>query len=285
MKNLLLLTFLLKISLYLQSQAQQITDIVWQDKPHFKIVTQTATYLYDKAGGGISSIFDVESNDWVSFKEIGNDEYPASAAGRFRGMPNCVFGTPDKGAGHPGFKQCESKKVSDTEIVSTSKSGLWQWRWQFSDVHAKFIMEKVAPDHGYWFLYEGTPGGSYQPKKSYWGTNTLEPSYSIPNHYENDKTVGNWDWVFFGRDDVSRVFFIKMLMPDQHPDVFAYLGNDEKKGVGSDDGMTVFGFGRDKGIIPFMTKNDNTFVIGFYPKSIKSTKDYKKFKKFLKKVN
>jgi len=263
------------------SHAQKITDTTWLDKPHFKITTKTATYLYDKAGGGLSSLFDAESNDWIAFNESGNDEFPASAAGRFRGLPNFVYGSDNSGAGHPGFEQCVSQKISDIEILTTSKDGIWQWRWQFSDKHAQVTMEKVDPDHAYWFLYEGIPGGSFQPKSSYWGTNTRTPTQKAPNYVKGDKLYENWDWIYFGREDTPRVFFIKMQTPDQHSDLFSYLGNTEE-GIDADNGMLVFGFGRKNNAIPLMTATDNTFVLGFYPKQVNSKKQYKKFSKFIK---
>lgn len=263
--------------------AQKTSDTTWLNKPHFKIQTATTIYLYDKAGGGMSSIIDNDGNDWVSFNETGDDEYPASAAGRFRGLPNFVFGSEDSGAGHPGFDQCISTKISDKEILTKTKSGLWQWSWQFFDEYAQVTMEKVNPNHAYWFLYEGTPGGSYQPKQSYWGTNTRPTTTTTPDYINNGKIFEDWAWVFFGRNDVKRTFFIAMESPDEEQDTFSYLGNT-KEGVNSPNGMTVFGFGREDGAKPQMTKTANRFIIGFYANNTNSKKQYKKLGKYIDKL-
>jgi len=274
---------ILSLVYYQVVSAQKISDTTWLNKPHFKIQTSTAIYLYDKAGGGMSTIFDIDGNDWVGFSEAGNNEYPASAAGRFRGLPNFVFGSDDGGAGHPGFDQCESTKISDKEILTKSKSGNWQWRWQFFNEYAHVTMEKVDANHAYWFLYEGTPGGSYQPKQSYWGTNTRPPETSTPDHFKGKKIFENWSWAFFGREDTERTFFMAMETPDEELDAFAYLGNT-KEGVNSPNGMTVFGFGREDGAKPQMTKSGNRFIIGFYANNTNSKKQYKKLSKHIDKI-
>lgn len=259
---------------------QQIKDTTWLERPHFVIHTANATYLYDKAGGGLSSIIDQEGNDWIQFNETGDDEYPESAAGRFRGMPNFVFRSKDSGAGHPGFDQCLSQKVSENEILTTSKSGKWQWRCFFSDEHARFIMEKADPEHAYWFLYEGTPGGAYRPSSSYWGTDQQESSYETGDYYEGDKIFGKWQWVFFGEDDTDRVLYLLMPEPDDHPDTYSFLGNSDQ-GLEASDGMLVFGFGRKEGAQPQMTNVPNTFITGFYPHKIKTHRQYSRFADFL----
>ncbi len=261
---------------------QVIKDTTWLDRPHFVIHTESATYLYDKAGGGLSSLFDEEGNDWIAFNQTGNDEYPASAAGRFRGMPNFVFRSDDSGAGHPGFEQCVSRKVSDNQILSSSKSGKWQWRWSFSEDHARVEMEKADPEHVYWFLYEGTPGGAYQPASSYWGTDQRGPSYETGNYLEGEKIFGNWQWAYFGEDDTDRVLYLLMPEPDDHPDVYAFLGSSEK-GLEAEDGMLVFGFGRRHNALPQMNKVPNIFIVGFYPEKITKKRSHQGFADFLEK--
>lgn len=265
----------------LMGMGQIIKDTAWLDRPHFVIHTAHATYLYDKAGGGLSSLIDEEGNDWIKFNETGNDEYPASAAGRFRGMPNFVYQSDDSGAGHPGFDQCISRKVSDNEIQTTSKSSNWQWRWTFADDHALVVMEKANPEHVYWFLYEGTPGGAYHPASSYWGTDQHGPSYETGNYLEGDKIFGSWQWAYFGEDDTDRVLYLLMPEPDDHPDTYSFLGSSEK-GLEAEDGMLVFGFGRKHNALPQMTNVPNTFIVGFYPEKINHTKAHQRFADFLK---
>ena len=260
--------------------ALTINDTIWQGKSHFIIDTESAIYFYDKSGGGFSSILDKTGNDWISFNDNGNDIYPNSAAGRFRGLPNFVFGSKDSGAGHPGFEQCESHIISNNEISTQTLSGKWQWRWQFDEHFAVVTMEKLDEKHAYWFLYEGTVGGSFQPAISYWGTNTRQPSNTTPDYFKGEKIFENWSWVFFGRKDVDRIFYIVMETPDNLLDTFSYLGNSDK-GIHSENGMVVFGFGRKEGAVPLMNNKNNRFTIGFYEQPVITKKAYKKLSKFL----
>ena len=69
---------------------QIITEKEYLNRPHFEITTQTDTYLFDRAGGGFSSIKDKEELEWIGFKP-GNGSVPGSAAADFRGLPNLVF--------------------------------------------------------------------------------------------------------------------------------------------------------------------------------------------------
>jgi len=52
-----------------------------------KIETPSATYVYDKAGGGFISLFDKDQQDWISFKTE-DFPFPGNAASRYRGIPN-----------------------------------------------------------------------------------------------------------------------------------------------------------------------------------------------------
>ncbi len=46
----------------------------------FVIKTPSATYYYQKAAGGFSSMVDPDGNDWISFKEDKSESYPERAA-------------------------------------------------------------------------------------------------------------------------------------------------------------------------------------------------------------
>src|SRR5688500_11881578 len=100
-----------------------ISDDTYESRPHFKIETKTATYFYDKAGGGLSRVFDKDGIDWVYYNGDPKATSPTGASGGFRGIPNMVYKLDDGGAGHPGFDQCISEKVDDRTIRTRSKSG------------------------------------------------------------------------------------------------------------------------------------------------------------------
>jgi len=236
-----------------------IYEGTYEDRPHFIVHTSFATYYYDLAGGGLSRLLDPEGNDWVAFQREPWDRYPASAASAYRGLPNFVFRSADSGAGHPGHDQCRSEVQGDMAIVSRSLSGKWQWRWTFYPDHAKIEMLKTDPEHPYWFLYEGTPGGQFDPDHAYFGTDTGGPWDSTWDYYAGEELYGLWQSAYFGHDSATYELHITQQEPDSLPDTFGYLGNTEA-GLSSPDGMVVFGFGRAKGAQPLMTGR-NVFVV------------------------
>lgn len=247
----------------------EISEDTFAGSAHFIIKTKKATYYLDKEGGGLSRMIDVYGNDWISFKRQPWDKYPESAASSFRGIPNLVFKSEDGGAGHPGHKKCYSFQVDENAILTISKSGNWQWRWKFYDHYATVTMEKVDQEHKYWFLYEGPIAGEFKPEQQYWGTNLGGPRKDINDFYKGDKIFANWHWIYFGDERVKQILFIAMEKPDRQIDELGFLGNSTI-GVDSDDGMVVFGFGRQSDAQPQMTNPKNTFYIGFLKRKVKN---------------
>ena len=244
----------------LSIQSQHLKKIQYQDRPHIEIRTKSAIYLYDVQGGGFSSLTDPDGVEWIGYK-TGNGHYPESAATEFRGLPNLVYQGEDGGAGHPGFEKCNSVILLPNQIRTESLSGLWEWTWTFSEKGALLEISKTDTSRNYWFLYEGIPGGSFDPKNQYWGNNKELYSKKTPA-FGSDKTIkGKWDWAYFGHEKSQFCFYVLQLTPDQHMDVFSYLGST-RKGIKSEDGMVVFGLGRSEGK-PLM-KGPNSFYIGFF---------------------
>lgn len=238
---------------------QEISEFNYLGRPHFRIETFTSTYFYDRSGGGFSSIRDGEGLEWIGFKP-GNGVVPESAAADFRGIPNLVFRGEDNGSGHPGFENCISELVASDRIRTVSKSGLWEWQWTFTDQGALLEVIRTDTTRNYWFLYEGTPGGTYQPDLQFWGNSQDGHRNDAPPIGSDQCGTGAWQWAYFGHQDVKRCFYVAHLTPDQLTDNFSYMGSSAE-GISSPDGMVVFGFGRD-GSTPLM-KGSNKFFIGF----------------------
>lgn len=260
----------------------KIVEDTYEDRAHFKIITKSATYYYDKAGGGFSRIMDVDGNDWVQYKGSADVDYPEGAASGFRGVPNLVFRSEDGGAGHPGFDQCVSELADNNTIFTKSKSGNWQWRWTFYGDHAHMSMEKTDPKHTYWFLYEGPVAGTFKPARQYWGTDIEGPRFESPSLNKGEHVAGTWQWAYFGDTTVNRIFFTAQQNPDSLSDYFAYMGSTDEAND-AHEGMVVFGFGRAKGAKPLMT-GTNSFIIGFLEKKIKSEDDHQLVNEQLKKM-
>lgn len=244
---------------------QIITEKEYLNRPHFEITTQTATYLFDRAGGGFSSIKDKEELEWIGFKP-GNGSVPGSAAADFRGLPNLVFRGNDNGAGHPGFEKCNSNITGANQITTTSESGLWKWVWTFLEYGALLEILQTDTTRNYWFLYEGTPAGKFDPPRQYWGNNVDGKRFDTPPIGSDQTGNGQWRWAFFGHKAVARTLYIIHLATDPHNDTFSYMGSSDK-GIESENGMVVFGFGR-IGAAHLMS-GSNRFFIGFYDSSEK----------------
>lgn len=240
----------------------RIAEGTYAGRPHFIVHTPAAIYYYDRAGGGLSRLIDPTGRDWIGFWPEPWDTYPASAASAYRGLPNLVYRSSDGGAGHPGHDQCISEQVDGHRIRSTSTSGRWQWTWSFFDDHARLDVERVDPEHAYWFLYEGTPGGRFEPTRQYFGTNRGGPRRDQPDYIAGDKLFDTWRWAYVGHAAADRVLFVAQQEPDDLSDTFSYLGSTEA-GLDAPDGMVVFGFGREDGAVPLLT-TPHTFYLGLH---------------------
>lgn len=269
---------MLKVKAKQQAKRLSIQEVSYQGAPHYLVQTEKVSYYYDREGGGFSRIIDREGNDWVSFKKEPWGEYPASAASAFRGLPNLVWQGADDGAGHPGHKKCNSW-LDGNQIVTESKSGKWKWRWSFGPDYAQLEVIKTNLNRGYWFLYEGTPGGKYQPDQTYFGTNISAPSDEQYDYFKNKLLKQNMRWAYCGIDGLDRVFYMVQVEADQEDDIISMLGNSEK-GIASADGMTVWGFGRNEKPAALLDAPQQ-FVIGFYPKEIDSVEKHQAFAQYI----
>ncbi len=251
----------------------EIMEDNYAGAPHFIIKTKKATYYLDKEGGGLSRLIDRYGNDWINFKRYPWRVYPESAASSLRGLPSFVYGDSDEGAGHPGYDKCLSYQVNDNTILTITKSGKWQWRWKFYEKYATITMEKVAAGSKYWFMYQGPIAGEFEPAHSYWGTSLGGPRRDINDMNKGDKIFANWQWIYFGDDRVKQVLFLAMKHPDRRIDVLGFLGNSDK-GIESESGMVVFGFGRQGNDQPLLTDPHCTFYIGFLKEKVRSESDH-----------
>jgi hypothetical protein len=253
----------------------EFAEVSREGRPHLRVVTGSATYFYDIAGGGFSSLLDNQGCDWIQFHAEPLDQFPASAAAGYRGLPNLLFGkqNPDAGAGHPGFNQCSSQHVGAHAIRTETKSGLWAWTWSFTHTNAVLRIEKADPNHAFWFLYEGPIAGSFSPSTKYWGTNLGGPRFDTPDL--RSQLFGSWRWAYFGDINVNQLLFVAQVKPDDLPDTMWYLGNTDA-GLEAPDGMVVFGFGRGPGAKPRFTAAGHIFVIGFIGRNVSTPADHER---------
>ncbi len=193
----------------------------------YRIQATGSTYYYHKQGAGFSSWIDANGNDWLSYAAGGG------SAGEYRGIPNAVY---PEGHFHPGKTSATSDIVSTGPVKATIHSittdGKWECRWEIYPRFARMTMLKK--DHGYWFLYEGTPGGAIQPATDFMvrsdGTQTaLSTSWTAD--------LGTNEWAYFSDPNVvtgGRSLFMVHDEDDAALDSYWTMENN----------MTVFGFGR-----------------------------------------
>ena len=249
-------------ALHLPAQVQ-ITEVEYEGRHHYKVITPSATWFFDSAAGGFSRLLDRDGRDWISFRKEPLSKFPDSAGAGYRGIPNLVFGqgNPDAGAGHPGFDRCESALVASNVLRTVSKSGRWAWTWTFAGDTARMRMERAPTNSTWWFLYEGTVGGRWSPATHYWGTNLGGPRRDTPDIQH--QCFEQWRWAYFGDDASPRVLFIAQQQPDDLPDTLWYLGAQDGGAIASANGMIVFGLGRGPNTSAHFRGAEQEFVLGF----------------------
>ena len=279
-KTLLIFSLVLWLFSTLLAQVN-IDEVTLQKRIHYMVTISNATFFIDKFSGGISSLLDKDGNDWIGWKRLDEERFPDSAAGDYRGLPNLVYGGDDNGIGHPGFDKVLCFKEENNRIRVRSMNAKWEWQYTFYSKYAEIqILHTPATERNYWILYEGIPGGEFNPQKQYWGTNNGVES-GKPCFNSGEEVYGKWKWVFFGHEDVQQVLFLLQKKEDDLVDMFGYMGNSEK-GLKAKDGMVIFGFGRDKNATPLMNRNQ-IFYIGFYNKQVDQT-TFSKLEKWIQKT-
>jgi len=194
-----------------------------------QITTPRGAWFLQPDNGGLSSLVDVNSQDWLNYNAT------AGPGGTYRGMPNSVF---PEGHGHPGFTGMTSTLLTSgplkVSIRSVSKDG-WRARWDFFPTHTLMTWEQTPTT--YWFLYEGTPGGQIDLTTD---RVIFSDGVNIPlNGYRKGDLPGP-EWAGFADTVRNRSLFVYNLVDDTSPDEYALMGGQ----------MTVLGFGRTSGLTP-----------------------------------
>ncbi len=219
-------------------------DIFDEDQLSYRIETARGTYYYQKQGAGFSSLVDQNGNDWLSYQPTGG------AGGNFRGVPNMIH---PEGKFHPGDTSATSTILTQgplkITIQSTTTDDKWAAQWEFFPEYVRMTLLKA--DHAYWFLYEGTPGGTLD----------LETDLVVRSDGTATPAGVSWagdlagpEWVYFADPLVNRAFFAVNHSNDNQIDSYYPM----TQAAGS---MTVFGFGR-QGTNKFLTATPTQFTIG-----------------------
>ncbi|UHD17107.1 PKD domain-containing protein [Thiocapsa bogorovii] len=203
-------------------------DLIDEGQTSIRTRTLAGDWFYHKEGAGFSSLNDLDGNDWIGYSTA------TGSAGEFRGTPNLV--PPGSGGHfHPGATTSSSVLLDAgplrARIQSETLDGEWGAMWEILPTHATMTVTR-APEN-YWFLYEGTPGGS------------LEPSTDLVVRSTGTQSTGDtsWaqdlpgeEWAYFADPGVGRSLFVSGHLDDSAIDSYRPLDNV----------MTVFGLGRNQ---------------------------------------
>lgn len=189
-----------------------------------------ATLHYHRDGGGFSSMFDIDENDWISWNP------DPAAAGDFRGVPNMIHPN-DGGYFHPGRTNVETiitrRGPLKVTLRSDSLDGLWATLWEIYPTYARMSVLKFPDGKSFWLQYEGTPGGKLD-KTTDLVTRSDGTTTTAGESWSGD--LADEEWAFFTDPSVGRSLFAHHLPDDSLVD--SYTPN------GTLDPMTIMGFGR-----------------------------------------
>jgi len=225
---------------------QAVGDLVITDDqdgmPAWKIVTPNVTWWYQKAAGAFSSAVTADGRDWIGWSTT------PQFGGEYRGI-----GQLNDFWFHPGGTLATSQLVSAGPLKVTLESthvdgfGTWTHRVEIYQTFVRDTFTSVG-NRGWWFLYEGTPGGEkvdgslVDGGKVYRGTAGANPT--ITNYFDNwQQNLGPNGYVVFA-------------VPAQNRSIFFSHGQSSTAGLKWDGRMTIFGFGRD------LTDGSNLFGAG-----------------------
>lgn len=255
------ITPMLIAALALSLSAITVTDNHdYEGRTCFLIETSSATYVYDKSGGGLARILDSQDNDWISF----HNDNTSNQAGEYRGIPNLG------GCCHPGYPEIASGKAtmvstvdatsgSHIVLTSTSTNNQWEIVWDFYETHVTLTVEKIPSGGEYYVLYEGTPGGQDGLSSDDFyvtsdGTRRPITECFNDNCSSPNERLSAPDWIFFSGKQLKRSLLLIQQEHDNILDCYWIMNNP------APGNMTVFGFGRDgKGAATALTATPNVF--------------------------
>lgn len=220
-----------------------LTDnVTWQGLPSYKIDTAGGSLYYQKPSGGFAAFIDRDGKDWLGYKPGGG------GAGEYRGIPNAK--EDGEGGLHPGATNMTSTLVSQGPLKITISTvlndGSWAGFYEIYMNYTRFTITKAS--HAYWFLYEGTPGGTIDVGSDYMILSDGSKHMAGPGH---DQDIPAPEWAYFADGVLNRSLWVGHPEDDNLNETYWIL----------DNAMHVFGFGRE-GATPVMNSLPGTMLFG-----------------------
>jgi hypothetical protein len=225
---------------------------VYEGQNSYKIISDNAAHYYHRYGGGFASLIDSQGIDWISYHPAGG------AAGNYRGIPNVATIDGDGallGLFHPGYTSGSSDLLSQgpikITITSQADGDVWRVRWEIYPHYARMTLYEKPSDRPYWFLYEGTPGGSISSGDYYVLPDGVQQDLYTP--FSAD--LPGEEWIYYGDDEADQVLYLVNALPDDAEDCHYIM----------QDFMTIFGFGRarNQSGSPMLQAEPGIFLVGF----------------------
>ena len=195
-------------------------------QPAYRIDGPGVSMYYQTEAGAFSSIVDQDYLDWVDWNFLDGP------GGTYRGVPNAGY---PESIFHPGALNAISTVLSKgplkVSVRTVTDDNAWEARWEFYSRYATLTMVKTG--HPYWILYEGVPGGTFEPETDF--MYRADGQKFFLNESWNEDMPGD-EWAYFSDPAVNRSLFLAHHENDSGKDLY-------KSGS---DSMTVFGFGRDE---------------------------------------
>jgi len=135
------------------------------------------------------------------------------------------------------------------DTKSTDSGNPWECQWEIYPGYATMTMVTKG-NSTYWFLFEGTPGGSYDPSTDYVVRSSGQKNL-VSESWEG--ALSSPEFVYFGDANMKRVAYTVHHEADTRVDSYRPLN----------DAMTVFGFGRDLVVGSYFDVAPQHFTIGF----------------------
>ncbi|MGJ3242565.1 MAG: hypothetical protein ACFE0O_06375 [Opitutales bacterium] len=188
------------------------------------------TWVFHREGGAVAHLHDPDGDDWIAWSP------KPGAEGAFRGLGNLVHVDLKTGYFHPGntgTNGCHSEIVTAEpdrlQIRSRSADALWTCE---TTVRREGLCIRLTDTPGipWWFLYEGTPGGVWEPATSQWLRSDGEAG-TLKERWHAD--LPDRSWVAFTDPVGTRSLALWQEKGERRPDMYLPMSL-----------MTVFGFGR-----------------------------------------
>ncbi|MFQ3631242.1 MAG: Ig-like domain-containing protein, partial [Roseiflexus sp.] len=240
-------------------------DLATVIETRFSSGNRHATFYYSLNGGALISMFDRSNADWISYNPA------ADSAGAYRGVPNIgpvfhpgyynVFPIPSSPSGQLqgnelGTNQrstttIEQEGVLRTVVRSISSNGQWEGIWEFFPASVRMTVIPREPRGSnpflYWWLYEGTPGGTLNDGDRWVRGDGLsgiafDGGFQYRERFHAD--INGPEWVYFRAGEPAQGGRALWLAHHDDADTTIDMYRQQNDSFGNQNGMTVFGFGR-----------------------------------------